>query len=442
MEDLRRAPVVVCVRLDTRYAHSIVNVELREAAKRGARIVTINPHEHNLTIMADMWLRPVPGKETAFFESLLNATNGEGSKSSMRQRAGVMTDIPRLAKILSEADRPVIVVGSEVLQRDTTPRILDAVGQLAANVGARVVVLPPQNNLFGTLLMGAYPELLPGTVPVSDAAAAKRVFGAWGVDAAGLDSGSREGKAPSRRKKRVVYVIGDTPPGGRPNTRYLIYQNIYPADADLAPDLVLPSVAFSEDDGTFVNGEGRIQRVNKAVNPPGQALPDWDILCRIARKMGVSGFEFETTEDIRREIAHIVGRFDGYDFDKRMAHPLDTDHVFAASPGKKTRRRKDYPYLLEVSNAEHMYRGFPISEWVEGSKDIFAERVIDINPLDAAAAAITEDDDIVVSSPSFEERCPVRFNAELPKGTLHVTLSRRDGAGRDVHPVNIRKYDV
>jgi predicted molibdopterin-dependent oxidoreductase YjgC len=232
------------------------------------------------------------------------------------------------------------------------------------------------------------------------------------------------------------------PPGGRPKSRYLIYQNIYPADAELAPDLVLPSAAFSEDDGTFINGEGRIQRLKKAVNPPGQALPDWDILCRIARKMGARGFEYESAEDIRREIARVVDRFDGYDYDARIAQPLDTRQVFVTAPAKKTRRRKDYPYLLEVSNAEHTYRGFPIGDWVEGSRDIFTERVIGINPADAADAGITEDDDILVMSPLFEERCPVRFNAELPRGTLHVTLSRRDGAGRDVHAVNIRKCDV
>ncbi len=443
LEDLRRAPLIVCVGLDTRYAHSIVNVELRRAADRGTRIVTINPREHNLTIMADMWLRPAPGKEVEFYRRLLGSIEADkdGTATRFNRKAGA-GDIERLAQWLEEADTPVIVVGSEVLQRESTPKILEAVTQLAANVGARVVALPPQNNVMGSLLMGAYPELLPGAVPVSDSAAVKRVADVWGVDLAGFDNGARWGSGASRRKKRVVYVIGDMPPAVRPKTRYLIYQNIYPADPDLSPDLILPSAAFSEDDGTFVNGEGRIQRVGKAVEPPGQALPDWDILCRIARRIGAPGFEFTSVEDIRREIARIVDRFAGYDLDKRAAEPLETEHTFVMPPAKKTRRRQAFPYLLEVLNAEHTYKGFPISAWVEGGRDIFIEGVIDINPEDAAEAGIADGEELMVASPRFEERCPARVTEAQPKGTLRITLSRRDGAGQNVHAVNIRKTDV
>ncbi|UCH82936.1 MAG: hypothetical protein JSW50_10720, partial [Candidatus Latescibacterota bacterium] len=65
-----------------------------------------------------------------------------------------------------------------------------------------------------------------------------------------------------------------------------------------------------------------------------------------------------------------------------------------------------------------------------------------INPADAEEAGIQNGDEVVVTSPRFEENCPVRITDDQPKGTLHVTLSRRDGAGLNVHPVNIRKSNV
>ncbi|UCH85211.1 MAG: molybdopterin-dependent oxidoreductase, partial [Candidatus Latescibacterota bacterium] len=367
--DLRRAGVILCIGVNTQYAYSIVNVELRRAAARGARIVTINPREHNLTILADTWIKPVAGREPKFYDTLLSAADAKELTSSPHRRSRLFEDADELAGLLTKADDPVIVVGSEVLRPDTTWAILQALRSLTENIGARVVVLPPQNNLYGAIVMGAAAGLLPGAVPISDIEAARKIADVWGGDLERIATGVSGTAGSSRRKKRVVYSIGDVPPGGRPKTDFLIYQNIYPAGPELAPDLILPAAAFSETDGTFTSGEGRIQKVNKAVDAPGSALPDWEILCRIARAMGVSGFDFDSAADIRREIARMVSVFDGYDFDARAASPLPPGHSIESFPAKGSRRRKDYPFLLYVSNAEHTYRGFSLNEWVDGCGD-------------------------------------------------------------------------
>ena len=465
LDDLRRASTILCVGLDTRFAQSIVNVELHNAADRGARIVTLNSREHNLTIMADLWVKPAPGTENRFFATLLAATNGGNSASadrstdatsktrSTRKAPSALAQVPRVAAMLKEAENPVIVVGSDVLQREATPQILESIKELAENIDARVVLLPPQNNLYGSLLMGAYRELLPGGLSSSSEEAVERVGTSWGVDLSKVCAGFRTGEAGkagkagavrSRKKKRVVYVVGDVPVNGTPKTDFLIYQNIYPADPGVDADLVFPSAAFSEGDGTYINGEGRVQEVRMAVNPPGEAIPDWEILCRIAQKMGKSGFDFTTVDEIRNEIADLADRFRDFDPVRREAAPLELEceNVFAVPPSRMARRRKGYPFILNTSVGCHTYMGFPLSMWVDGSKDLFVEGVVDVNPVDAESVNIADNDEVLVTSPRFERTVRARIVGEQPKGTLHVALNRSDAAPQRALPANIRKKDV
>jgi NADH dehydrogenase/NADH:ubiquinone oxidoreductase subunit G len=65
---------------------------------------------------------------------------------------------------------------------------------------------------------------------------------------------------------------------------------------------VLPAAAFSEEDGTFIDHAGEMRRIHKAVQAPGGALPSWQILCRIAQKLEVPGFEYENEAQIQAEM--------------------------------------------------------------------------------------------------------------------------------------------
>jgi formate dehydrogenase major subunit len=68
----------------------------------------------------------------------------------------------------------------------------------------------------------------------------------------------------------------------------------------------LPASTSFEKDGTFMNGERRVQRVRRALPPPGEALPDWEILCRAARALGHSeGFAFQSPEDVWDEVRRV-----------------------------------------------------------------------------------------------------------------------------------------
>lgn len=449
LSKLKDASVILCVGLDTRFGKSVVGVELRKAIKRGAKIITINPREHNLALIAEKWLRPVPGMEVNLLRSLVSLTEEKKTRTSQhrsKEKSGNLKDeLARVAKMLKEASDPVILVGSDFLIYNESHQIFENIEKLALNIGAGILPLPAQNNLFGSILMGCYPELLPDGFSSTDKKRLDNLRKVWNANLSDFSSSWNATSLSSETKMKVLYLIGEASSNFRPPSDFLIFQNIYPPDPLYETDLVLPSTAFSEIDGTFINGEGRIQRVRKGVDPPGKALPDWKILCLIAKKMGKEGFDFSNPEKIHKEISSIVKGFGDFDNIERKAGPLICAGELTISHSKLKgikKSNKRFPFILTTSVAEHTYRGFPLSTWVEGLRKLFNEGTIDLNPEDADKNGISQGDEVVVTSTQFEKVWVARISNDQLQGTLHVTLRQGESIGPNPHPVKIRKKDV
>jgi formate dehydrogenase alpha subunit len=449
LSDLQRASVILCVGLDTRFGRSVVGVELRKAISRGTKVISINPRHHSLSVIADKWIQPIPGTEGNLLRSLVNLTERKKKDASQPRskgkRGGLSDELITISKMLKQASNPVILVGSEFLQYDESPQILEAIEKLARNIDAGVLPLPAQNNLFGSILMGVYPELLPGGFSSTDKKRVDDLRKGWDANINNFATGRKAGAFLSGTKLKVLYLIGELPPNERRSCDFVIFQNIYPPDPSYEADFVLPSAAFTEADGTFINGEGRIQQVRKAVNPLGEALPDWEILCRIAQKMGKKGFDFSDVHEIHEEISHLVKGFGDFNGTQRKACSLicegkyDIPKTRSLSSKKKDKR---FPFLLTTSVIEHTYRGFLLSTWVEGARKIFAQGIVNINIEDARKAGLSEGDEVVVTSAHFEKVWPAKISGDQPQGTLHVTLRQGESIGPNPHPVRIRKKDV
>jgi len=446
LSDLPKASVILCIGLDTRFGRSVVGVELRKATGRGAKIITINPRHHSLSVIADKWIRPVPGSELGFLHFLVQLTEKKKTGTARPKPKGKSESLgdeaDTVAKMLKGASAPVILVGPEFLQYDESFQILEAIQKLAQNVGAGVLPLPAQNNLFGSILMGTYPELLPGGFSSANKERVDNLRKRWGKEIPNFSSRWNPEILPSGKKMKVLYLTGEVSTNSRPPCDFLIFQNIYPPDPLYKADLVLPSAAFTELDGTLINGEGRIGRVKKAVDPPGEALPDWEILCRIAQKMEKTGFDFSNVGEIHEEISSLVKGFGDFGGSKRKVGSLVCEGELNISKAKSPRIKKTnkkFPFLLNASVVEHTYRGFALSTWVEGARKLFTEGLVDINSEDARKAKISQGDEVVVTSANFEKIWPARITSEQAQGTLHVTLRPGEYIGPNLHPVRIRK---
>lgn len=448
LAELRHAGAVLCIGLDARFGRSVVGVEIRKALRNGARMVTIHPRPHSLGMIADRWIRPRPGEEARVLEALVRLTGSPGEAAAGAD-AGLLPDglaqqADETARWLLEARAPVLLVGSEFLHYDGSAEILAAVARLARNTAARILPLPAQGNLVGSVLMGSYPELLPGGVPSTDGSRLERLRLLWAAPVAPPEPWWNASVSADGRKLEVLYAIGEVPPAMRQRADFLIFQNIYPPEPDTAADLILPSAAFTETDGTMVSGDGLIQRLHAAVPPPGKALPNWQILCRIAQKLDKSGFDYQSAADVYREIAQVVEGFGEWNALPHRLGPLSVPGRLAWESGAPagSRTASELPLTLSVSVQEHRYQGFPLSRWVEGAAEIFAEETVDMSPADAAAVGVASGDRVIVAGGHFERTWRARIVPDQPEGVLHATVQPGGHINPNPVAVRMRKSDV
>lgn len=459
LQDIREASVILAIGLDARYGRSVVGVELRKAVKRGAKLITVHPRGHNLAVVAEEWLQPGPALDVSYFDSLVNAVQTARAAAGVPRKS--TPGLTNAARLLGEAAAPLILVGPGVLHHGASPGILELIGRLARAIGAGVLTLPAQNNLYGSILMGAYPELLPGGFASSNRTLVERIEKVWGTKLSDL---SREWTAEELERENgndVLYLVGEVPAGDRPSKGFVVFQNIYPPESARYADIVLPSATFSEVEGTVVSGDGRVQRQNKAVDPPGNALPDWEILCRIARRMGAVGFDFKNVREIREEISNFVADFRDFETVDRRALSLPADlELGVAVRAEKTETQAasllaaastrnspldppdPHPYALTASVEENTYKGFPIANWVAGAGEIFVDGRVDISPSDAEKVHVHEGDEVLVKSAGFERKWRAHIASDQPDGSLHVTLRATERLGPNPHFVTLRKCDV
>ena len=454
---LEKARIILAVGLDTRYSRSVVGVKIKKALLNGARLISIHPREHNLALHADHWLQPLPGEEAKILENLLALVDENPSfdNNTKRRKPG---ELEKTANLLRNGRRVTILLGSEFLQYKNAPRILTTLRKLALRLNAEVMPLPVQANLVGSIQMGCYPELLPGGVPLNDAAQRSLLETTWGVR---VPSTSNWNSTDGHIKPKVLYVVGDAPllevdeAGVYTQASFIIYQNFSSIAGLHSPALILPAAAFAEMDGTFTNGEGRLQAVNKAVDPPGWAIPGWEILTRLAQAMGKPGFDYTSPSQVRREISQLSESLSSFKRLGRKASPpeftgkLKISKQKPASIGKET-------WLLYSYPDENTYQGIPLVAWVGGMQMIFDDQCVNIHPDDARSIGVSEEDLVLITSENGSndqhlllERS-VRFSDTQPRGTLSLLLSTQGISGYHKHPysdglpiiVSLRKKNV
>lgn len=297
LEALDKSDLIFCLGLDAKYAQSVIEVRLRRARERGAKIVTLNARDHVPGRFADLWLKPPVHEENEMLEEL---AAGEIENSEVRVAI----------HLLREANSPVLVIGPDFLAR-----MPEAVERLQTSTGAPVVVLAAEGNLVGALLNG---------------------FGSF----------------PAALPPRVLYLIGTAMPRELNPDTFVLIQNTHALETDFSskPDslrslrsgLVLPMAAFSETEGSLMDQSRQAKFMSAAVAPPGQALPGWEILCRIAQVMGKPGFNFTGVAEIRAEMA------------EQVYGKIETN----AAPD----------WLIRPD--EHNFLGAALEDWVDGLREL------------------------------------------------------------------------
>ncbi len=336
---LAEASSIVCLGLESKYNQPGVEVILHQSKMGVASLVAAFCGEGGLGRFADLCLQTTPGNEASLISELasqigkllltLNEGNGRNLPGPVEQAA----------YLLCKSVQPVIIAGPAVFIHPDRLRLLKAINSLVRISGAQVVALPEQADLI-SLLLG---------IPGKD-------------------------DQPTSSNPQVLYLLGENidelqhAPGGHP---FVLFQNIYPPMAGLDPDLILPTTAFSEEDGSLIDYAGRVHALHRAVPPPGQALPGWEILCRIAQKMGLAGFDFTSAEDVRSEMAGLPEHF-------QVNSPMVWSSISQHTPIESAAlcRPKEYSAVIEKHTffdpqlTQDTYVGFPLTLYVQGLRQL------------------------------------------------------------------------
>ncbi|MEM3207281.1 MAG: formate dehydrogenase subunit alpha, partial [Halobacteria archaeon] len=353
IDDIPEADLLIVTGSNTTENHPVIATFLKQAAKRGSKLVVVDTRSIPLARHADLLLQIRPGTDVALYNGLMHLvlklgledrefiekhTEGfEALKRTVRrytpERVSRVTGVPvadlkRAARAIGEADRVAVCWGMGVSQHttgsDNSFSLINLI-LLTGNLGRPGVGLNPlrgQNNVQGASDMGAIPMYYPGYQPAESPEVRERFASAWGaapLPGRGLTV-TEIVDAVGRGQIRGLYVMGENPLLSDPNLRhaeeslraidFLAVQDIFLTETAEYADVVLPAASGLEKDGTYVNTDRRVQLGRAVLEPPGQARQDWEILLDLCARLG-SPQPYKGPEEIHEEVRRVVPEFAG-----------------------------------------------------------------------------------------------------------------------------------
>ncbi len=339
-------------------AHPIVGLEMKKAMRKGARLIVCDPRDTWMARHAQIHIKHRPGTDNMLVNAMMNhilAANlhDQAFVAERCERFDVLREnvkdytVERAAEVCG-VDAELIRRAAEWYAQGTPSAIFYTLGitehtcgtenvqnlanlaMLCGQIGKESSGINPirgQNNVQGACDMGAINTVLPGYQKVADEAVRAKFAKAWGA-ALPTNTGGRVTdfiEKAAEGELKAFYVLGEDPVLSEPNQakvieslkklEFLVVQEIFMTETAKLADVILPATCFAEKDGTFTNTERRVQRVRKAVEPPGEARPDWRILCDMSTAMGYP-MNYAGASEIFDEIAALTPSFGGISYER------------------------------------------------------------------------------------------------------------------------------
>ena len=453
VEEVAEAEVILIIGSNTPENHPVAATFMKNAAKAGKTLIVMDPRRTELARHARYYLQFTPDTDVALLNAMLHTIIDEGlvntafveqrtedfellrhnvagfSPEDMAAVCGIeAATIREVARRYATASGAMIFWGMGVSQHihgTDNARCLIALSLLTGQVGRPGTGLHPlrgQNNVQGASDAGLIPMVFPDYQPVDDTAARQQFERLWRArldDKPGLTvveimnailDGSLHG----------LYIMGENPAMSDPNLRHarhalatldhLVVQDLFLTETAAFADVVLPASAFPEKTGTFTNTDRRVQLGRRALDPPGAARQDLDIIQDIARRLGLD-WHYPDVQSVFAEMRQAMPSIGGISWERleqygSVTYPCtSTDDpgqpiVFQDDFPTPSRRGRFVPARLisadELPDKEFPYvliTGRQLEHWHTGAMTrrsrvldaIEPQPVINIHPDDLAA---------------------------------------------------------
>ncbi len=304
LKQLGKGDAILVVASDLHEEAPVWWLRVKQAAERGATLVTLNARPTRLDGFATCAIQYRPGQALATVRQLVNGAKVETETADS-------DPILWAAAKLIETNNLVVFYGSEGLtyaETDTLAKLLgnlllikDGENRHAGRVNNGLIPVWPHSNTQGAWDMGIHPALAAGYQSV-----------AAGKNAQAIYQGTADGAV------KALFVLGADPVGdglmaGRGKLDFLVVQELFLSKTAELADVVLPAQSWAEREGTLTNGERRVQRYYPAIAPVGESRPDWQILAQLGERVGLGKPTFAASL-VFKEIALSVPAYKGLDY--------------------------------------------------------------------------------------------------------------------------------
>ena len=485
--DIEQADVILITGSNTSENHPVISSVVKRAVHlKGKQLIVVDPRRIPMTRYARTWLRPNLGTDVAWINGLMhvivaetlydkafveNRTVGfEALRKTVEtytpEHVEKITGIPapdliEAARMYATAERASILYCMGITQHTTGTDNVKSLANLAmlcghlGMAGGGVNPLRGQNNVQGACDMGGLPDVFSGYQKVADAQTRQRMAAAWKVADLPEKPGMKVTQmlpAAHDGTLKAMYIIGENPLVSDADLNhaekslhaldFLVVQDIFLTETARLADVVLPSACFAEKDGTFANTERRVQRVRKAVEPPGEARDDWRIVCDVATRMGYP-MSYADSRQIMDELRTVTPSYAGISYDRiehqgihwpcpNEEHPgtpiLHREQftigkgVFNAidyAPPAETVDR-DFPLYLTTGRVLYQYHTGTMTMKTGGLNEMAPECFVEISPGDAQRFAIADGALVGIASRRGRIQARVKISPKAVRGTVFL----------------------
>jgi len=482
ISDLAGAECILIIGSNAAESHPIIMGEIYKAVDKGATVIVIDPRKTAVAQNASMHLPINPGTDIPLLVGMMrhildaglhNAAfiqermeGFEGLRNFLQpwpvERAAEECGIDEgrirnVAEIYAKAKDAAIVYCMGITQHACGTANVHAVCDLAMLCGkigrefSGVYPLRGQNNVQGSCDMGGLPNVYPGYQSVADPSIQEKFQMAWGRELSARPGLTvTEMIASAGKDIRALYIMAENPALSDPDVNhvleslakldFLIVQDIFLTETAKFAHLVLPATCFAEKTGTYTNTERRFQLLRQAVEPPGEAKGDFEIICLLANALGLD-FPYSHPGEVMDEIASLVPAYGGVRFDRLERAGLQWPCPDAHHPGtrflhehKFTRGKGlfvvpqytppfekpdgEYPHYL---NTGRMFAHYHTGTMTRRSPFLNRElegAYAEIHPEDAQRAGIREGDRIRLTSRRGSIVTAARISQRVLRGSI------------------------
>lgn len=410
INEFEDAEVILITGSDTTAQHPLIGSRIVNAVKdRGAKLIIIDPRAIELSKYALIHTRQKNGTDVAWINGVINVIISENlhDKKFIEERTEgfealkdlvkdytleyveKITTIPKeklieIARIYAKAKKAMIVYSMGITQHTTGVDNVKSLANLAMVTGhlgfssCGVNPLRGQNNVQGSCDVGALPNVYSGYQTVTDETIRKKFEAAWGVGVLPSKPGLTVTEiitAAGSGDIKGIYIMGENPAISDPHSthvreclekcEFLVVQDIFLSDTAEYADVILPSSSFAEKDGTFTNTERRVERIRKAIEPPGEAKADWQILCEVAKRASYKGMNYAHPLEIMSEIASLTPIYGGISYERLDPYGLQWPCPTKEHPGTPILHKEKFtkgkgtfiarPYLAPAESTDDEY---------------------------------------------------------------------------------------